>query len=483
MSTNKRQLIIFLKSPIEGNCKTRLIPLLGQKKATEFYKSLVIQLFQQINSLQNTDIAVYCYPDTRHSFIQQLHNTLNISLYCQQGNSLGEKMYNALQHSLQSYSQSLLIGTDCPVINTAYLETAFASLNDHDIALGPAEDGGYVLIGGNKISADIFDNIDWSTDKVLQQQLSNCRDAGYTTYQLNTLWDIDTPQDLIQYQSQILPLLHTIDYAGDTMDHHEADNIRNNVRDSYSKVAEAENQGDCCGVETSCCGVSDDAQINQLISTRLGYSEDDLNNVPAGADMGLGCGNPNAIAALQKGETVVDLGSGGGFDSFLAANEVGDTGHVIGIDMTPEMISKARKNAAKANYKNVEFRLGEIEHLPVADDSIDTIMSNCVINLSPDKQQVFNDAYRILKPGGRLAISDVVSSVELPDAIKNDTQLYSACVSGASSINTLQLIMQQAGFKEIKIQPKDESREFIKDWAPGSNIEDYVVSATIQATK
>ncbi|MCW9046894.1 MAG: arsenite methyltransferase [Gammaproteobacteria bacterium] len=267
------------------------------------------------------------------------------------------------------------------------------------------------------------------------------------------------------------------------MNNKQADDVRSQVRDSYSKVAEANNEGDCCGVTSSCCGVSDDDKINQLISTRLGYSELDLISVPEGADMGLGCGNPKALAALQEGEIVVDLGSGGGFDAFLAANEVGKTGKVIGVDMTPEMITKARDNASKANYENVEFRLGEIEHLPVADNSVDTIMSNCVINLSPDKQQVFNDAYRILKSGGRLAISDVVSSTELPDEIKNDNQLYSACVSGASSISNLKIMMQKAGFKNIKIEPKNDSREFIKDWAPGSNIEDYVVSANIQATK
>jgi len=267
------------------------------------------------------------------------------------------------------------------------------------------------------------------------------------------------------------------------MDNKQADDVRNNVRDSYNKVAQANNAGDCCGVESSCCGVSNDDKINQLISTRLGYSEQDLISVPEGADMGLGCGNPKALAALKAGEVVVDLGSGGGFDAFLAANEVGETGKVIGVDMTPEMISKARNNAAKANYKNIEFRLGEIEHLPIADNSIDTIMSNCVINLSPNKQQVFNDAYRVLKTGGRLAISDVVSSTELPDGIKNDTMLYSACVSGASSIEELKTIMQQAGFKNIKIEPKDESRDFIKDWAPGTKIENYVISANIQAIK
>lgn len=267
------------------------------------------------------------------------------------------------------------------------------------------------------------------------------------------------------------------------MDNKQADDVRNNVRDSYSKVAEANNEGDCCGVASSCCGVSDDDKINQLISTRLGYSSADLINVPEGADMGLGCGNPKAIAALKEGEIVVDLGSGGGFDAFLAANEVKKSGKVIGVDMTPEMISKARDNAEKANYNNVEFRLGEIEHLPIADNSVDVIMSNCVINLSPNKQQVFNDAYRILKTGGRLAISDVVSSTELPDEIKNDKQLYSACVSGASGINELENLMLNSGFKHIKIEPKDESREFIKDWAPGSKIEDYVVSASIQAIK
>lgn len=267
------------------------------------------------------------------------------------------------------------------------------------------------------------------------------------------------------------------------MNQKQNDNIRNSVRDSYSEVAEANNNGDSCGVESSCCGVSDDAKINTLISTRLGYSEDDLNKVPEGADMGLGCGNPKAIAALQKGEVVVDLGSGGGFDAFLAAQEVGESGKVIGIDMTPSMLSKARANAEKGNYNNVEFRLGEIEHLPVANSSVDVIISNCVVNLSPDKQQVFNDAFRILKSGGRLAISDVVASTILPDEIKNDPFLHSACVAGASLIAELESYMQNAGFTQIKIEPKDESKDFLKDWAPGRNIEDYVLSASIEAVK
>ena len=247
------------------------------------------------------------------------------------------------------------------------------------------------------------------------------------------------------------------------MEHKNHDDIRQNVRDNYAKVAEASNQGDCCGVESSCCGVSDDAAINTLISTRLGYSEDDLQQVPEGADMGLGCGNPRAIASLKPGEVVVDLGSGGGFDAFLASVEVGESGHVIGIDMTPTMISKARANADKGQYRNVEFRLGEIEHLPLADNSVDVIVSNCVINLSPDKPQVFRDAFRVLKPGGRLAISDVVASAEMPEEMKNDPLLHAGCMAGASLIDELEAMITAAGFCAAHIAPKDESKEFIKD--------------------
>jgi arsenite methyltransferase len=261
------------------------------------------------------------------------------------------------------------------------------------------------------------------------------------------------------------------------------DAIRQNVRDNYAEVAEASNNGDCCGVESSCCGVSDDTAINTLISTRLGYSQADLDAVPEGADMGLGCGNPRAIASLKPGEVVVDLGSGGGFDAFLASAEVGEQGRVIGIDMTPTMVSKARANAEKGQYTNVEFRLGEIEHLPVANDTVDVIISNCVINLSPDKAQVFRDAFRILKPGGRLAISDVVASTEMPEDMKNDPLLHAGCMAGASLADELEAIMQDAGFTNICIAPKDESREFIKDWAPGRGVEDYVLSATIEAVK
>lgn len=265
--------------------------------------------------------------------------------------------------------------------------------------------------------------------------------------------------------------------------HKQSDDIRNKVRESYSKVAEANNNQEACGIESSCCGVSDDIDINTLNSLRLGYSSEDLENVPDGADMGLGCGNPRAIAGLSAGETVVDLGSGGGFDAFLAAREVGETGKVIGIDMTPSMISKARENAEKANFENVEFRLGEIEYLPLADNSVDVIISNCVINLSPNKAQVFLDAHRVLKSGGRLAISDVVASCEMPEEMKNDLELYSGCMAGASLVNELEQFMQNAGFKDIKITPKDESKDFIKDWAPGKNVTDYVLSAHIEAIK
>lgn len=259
--------------------------------------------------------------------------------------------------------------------------------------------------------------------------------------------------------------------------------FRENVREKYAKVANAMTEDDCDAPAASCCGTSDDEAINTLISTRLGYSKAELNAVPSGADMGLGCGNPQAIAALQVGETVVDLGSGGGFDCFLSSPAVGDSGTVIGIDMTPDMISKARNNASTGKFTNVEFRLGEIEHLPVADNSVDVIISNCVINLSPDKGQVFKEAFRILNTGGRLAISDVVATVELPEEMKNDPLLIAGCMGNASLIDDLKQDLETAGFSDIKIQPKDTSKEFIQDWAPGIGIENYVVAATIEAIK
>lgn len=264
------------------------------------------------------------------------------------------------------------------------------------------------------------------------------------------------------------------------------DMIRNAVREHYGLIA-GKNQSNvgCCqtspGNNGGCC--SDKAVSYKDISLKLGYLANDFDQVPEGANMGLGCGNPQAIASLKEGETVLDLGSGGGFDAFLAARQVGKTGKVIGVDMTPSMISRARENAEKGNFTQVEFRLGEIEHLPVADHSVDVIISNCVINLSPEKQQVFNEAFRVLKDGGRLAISDVVAITEIPEHMLADLELYSACVSGASTVAKTTEMLQEAGFSEIRIQPKDESRSFIKEWTSGETLADYVLSATIEAVK
>lgn len=263
------------------------------------------------------------------------------------------------------------------------------------------------------------------------------------------------------------------------MNHMNNDQIRQNVRNRYKKIAMQEvNSGGCCSVSSGGCGTPKE------VSAKLGYSDEELSAVPEGANLGLGCGNPLAITELKPGEVALDLGSGAGFDCFLAAQQVGETGRIIGVDMTPEMISKARNNAAKNGYTNTEFRLGEIEHLPVADGTVDVIISNCVINLSPDKPQVFKEAYRVLKPGGRLVISDVVATAELPSEIKNNMDvLYSSCVSGAASIRELESLLQQSGFTHITIEPIDESKEFIKDWVPGANFEDYIVSAVIKAMK
>jgi ubiquinone/menaquinone biosynthesis C-methylase UbiE len=213
----------------------------------------------------------------------------------------------------------------------------------------------------------------------------------------------------------------------------------------------------------------------------MGYTREELESVPEGADLGLGCGNPQAIAALKPGDTVLDLGSGAGFDCFLAAKRVGKSGRVIGVDMTPEMVTKARDNARRVEATNVEFRLGEIEHLPVPDASVDVILSNCVINLSPDKGGVFHEAFRVLKPGGRLAISDVVAIAEMPRALAESVEALTGCVAGSAPVETLRKLLIDAGFDNVKIEPRPESRAVIGQCMPGA--EDYVASATIEGTK
>jgi SAM-dependent methyltransferase len=218
-------------------------------------------------------------------------------------------------------------------------------------------------------------------------------------------------------------------------------------------------------------------------ASELGYSTEDAAAAPEAANLGLGCGNPLAIASLKAGQIVLDLGSGAGFDCFLAARAVGKSGKVIGVDMTHEMLSKARENAEKNGFTNVEFRLGEIEALPVADKSVDVIISNCVINLSPEKQRVFNEAFRVLKPGGRLAVADMVATAALPDDIKADWTAYTGCMAGASQVADLERMLKTSGFKDVKIAPKDSSRSFIRQWLPGKRIEDYLISATIEAVK
>ncbi len=265
------------------------------------------------------------------------------------------------------------------------------------------------------------------------------------------------------------------------MDNHKNDKIRSIIRDNYSKIAVSSGTG-CCGTNSSCCGRPIDITASE-ISMGLGYTKDDLTAAPEGANMGLGCGNPQAIASLKTGETVIDLGSGGGFDCFLASRAVGEKGLVIGVDMTPEMIAKSRENAEKTGFTNVDFRLGELEKLPVADSIADVIISNCVINLSPDKERVFCEAFRVLKPGGRIAVSDVVATKELPQSIREDIEFYAGCVGGAATPQEIQSILQKTGFDQIRIKLKPESKMLIRDWMPGSNIEDYVLSATIEAVK
>lgn len=265
------------------------------------------------------------------------------------------------------------------------------------------------------------------------------------------------------------------------MSEQDADKIREAIRSNYGSVAQPGFVGGgCCS--SSCCSRDDD-RASREISVALGYSIEELSKAPQASNMGLGCGNPLAIASLKPGETVLDLGSGGGFDAFLAAQAVGESGHVIGVDVTPEMVNKARRLADENGYANVEFRLGEMENLPIPDRSVDVIISNCVVNLSPQKPRALREAFRVLRPGGRLAVSDVVATAELPAEAKADLALYSSCIAGACRISELEAMLEQAGFVAIDIRPKEESKSFIRDWAPGLKAEEFIVSAMIEALK
>ena len=243
--------------------------------------------------------------------------------------------------------------------------------------------------------------------------------------------------------------------------------VRKVVREGYAQVAKSGSS--CCAPQNPCCGTTD---VAADISKKIGYTDEDIQSVPEGANLGLGCGNPVALASLKEGEVILDLGSGAGFDCFLAANSVGKAGKVIGIDMTPEMVEKARENAHKGGYENVEFRLGEIENLPVADNHVDAIISNCVINLSPDKDRVFQEAFRVLKPGGRLMVSDMVLFSELPDSIKSSVAAYIGCLAGAIMQDEYVEAIKAAGFKQVRII--DET-SLATDYTP----EDPIVQALV----
>lgn len=287
--------------------------------------------------------------------------------------------------------------------------------------------------------------------------------------------------------------------------------IREYVRERYGAIADQADAGEsagCCGGApqadaTACCVADEESKTagqtgcgcnpagsdegccptSANYSAQLGYSAEELASVPAGSDLGLGCGNPLTIASIRPGETVLDLGSGAGFDALLAARQLAGTGRVIGVDMTPAMITKARRNAAKAGFANVEFRLGEIEALPVANASVDLIISNCVVNLSPEKPRVFAEAFRVLKSGGRLAISDVVATKPLPEDIRAQLSLIGACIGGATLVDELRAMLNAAGFKRVDIVEKGASRKFIAQWGNDPRVADYIVSAIITAWK
>lgn len=274
---------------------------------------------------------------------------------------------------------------------------------------------------------------------------------------------------------------------------HDPETLRQEVRRRYGSIAKGEttltadqkSDGSCCGSDASneakgstsgCCGSGPQART-------LGYSEADLCGIPEGANLGLGCGNPVALASLKPGQTVLDLGAGAGFDAFIAARAVGPSGRVIGVDMTPEMVSKARAIVKKEGFEHVEFRLGEIEALPVADSSVDVVISNCVINLCPDKRPVYREAFRVLRPGGRVAVSDVVAREELSDEVKSNLALHSGCLAGATLHSDLLRILEEAGFTDIVVRAKGNSDEVITSWESKRGFESKVFAAEVTATK
>ncbi len=273
-----------------------------------------------------------------------------------------------------------------------------------------------------------------------------------------------------------------------------AEDVRNAVREGYGQIAKE--SGSCCGPKTSCCGA---APASEKLAKHIGYSAEDLAALPEGANMGLSCGNPNALAALQPGEVVLDLGAGGGFDVFIAGKKVGAKGRAIGVDMTAEMLAKARRNIAsykeQTGLENVEFRMGEIEHLPIADASMDVIISNCVINLSPDKPQVWREIARVLKPGGRVAVSDLALLKPLPAAVAQSVEALVGCVAGAVLVSETERMAREAGLRDIGLKPKPAYIEGMVDWQDplyqkiiaelpkGTKPSDYVTSLEVTARK
>jgi len=275
----------------------------------------------------------------------------------------------------------------------------------------------------------------------------------------------------------------------------DSETVRQKVREGYGKIAGS--SGSCCGPTPTCCGSSPVA--SEDLAKHIGYSPEELAALPDGANMGLSCGNPNALAALQPGEVVLDLGAGGGFDVFIAGRKVGPTGRAIGVDMTPEMLAKARKNIAtyreRTGLNNVEFRLGEIEHLPLADASVDVVISNCVINLSPDKAQVWREIARVLKPGGRVAVSDLALLKPLPPAVAESVEALVGCVAGAVLVSETERMARAAGLRSIVLKPKSAYIDGMVDWqdplyqkivaqlATGAKPSDYITSLEITARK